>query len=151
MKTKQSSLLAILILLIAVSPFCTNNSTKEEHLQQLLAAVPESVGFSSERLARVDSIVNDYIIRDCFPGAVALIARHGKIVYHKSFGTRDPAIQDTMLADDIFRIASMTKALTSVAVMMLYEEGHFLLDDPVSKFIPEFKYPQVTGWIPKKT
>ncbi|KPK84998.1 MAG: hypothetical protein AMS27_08540 [Bacteroides sp. SM23_62_1] len=128
---------------MAVTSSCTNNLQKEERPQQLEPAVPESVGFSSERLACIDSVVNDYINRECFPGAVALIARHGRIVYHKSFGMRDPAIQDAMQPDDIFRIASMTKALTSVAVMMLYEEGHFLLDDPVSKYIPEFKKPQV--------
>lgn len=143
MKTILLRIQAILILLIAVTSSCTNNSTKEEPSQQLEPAMPESVGFSSERLAHIDSVVNDYISRKCFPGAVAFIARHGKIVYHKSFGMRDPAIQDSMQTDDIFRIASMTKALTSVAVMMLYEEGYFLLDDPVSKYIPEFKNPKV--------
>ncbi len=143
MKKAFFRILVILIFLIAVTSSCTNNSTKEEHQQQLVTAVPESVGFSSERLARIDSVVNDYISRDCFPGAVAFIARHGKIVYYKSFGMRDPVTQDTMQKDDIFRIASMTKALASVAVMMLYEEGHFLLDDPVSKYIPEFRNPRV--------
>jgi len=143
MKTIHSRIQAILILLVAVTSSCTNNSIKEEHPQQLITAEPESAGFSSERLARIDSLVNDYINRDCFPGAVAFIARHGKIVYHKSFGLRDPVTQDVMQTDDIFRIASMTKALASVAVMMLYEEGHFLLDDPVSKYIPEFKNPKV--------
>jgi CubicO group peptidase (beta-lactamase class C family) len=134
---------AILIVMIAVTFSCTNNSSKEEVPQRLVTAKPESVGFSSERLARIDSMVNNYIDRECFPGAVAFIARHGKIVYHKSFGMRDPATQDVMQKDDIFRIASMTKALTSVAVMMLYEEGHFLLDDRISKYIPEFKNPRV--------
>ena len=67
--------------------------------------------FQTERLARIDSVVNDYIDRECFPGAVAFIARHGKIVYYKSFGMRDPATQDPMEKDDIFRIASMTKGI----------------------------------------
>jgi CubicO group peptidase (beta-lactamase class C family) len=146
MKSTLSRILVILITVIAVSSSCINKSTREEACkppQEMVAAEPESAGFSTERFARIDSVVNDYIARECFPGAVAFIARHGKIVYYKSFGMRDPAAQDPMEKDDIFRIASMTKALTSVAVMMLYEEGRFLLDDPVSKYIPEFKNPQV--------
>jgi CubicO group peptidase (beta-lactamase class C family) len=146
MKTKLSGTLAVLIVIMAVSFSCKNNSKNENVCtpqQQLVQAEPEQAGFSTERLARIDSVVNDYIDRECFPGAVAFIARHGKIVYYKSFGMRDPAAQDPMEKDDIFRIASMTKGLTSVAVMMLYEEGRFLLDDPVSKYIPEFKNPQV--------
>ena len=146
MKATISKILAILIVFITVYYSCTNSSTREdacESPQELVAAEPESVGFSTERLARIDTVVNDYITKECFPGAVAFIARHGKIVYYKSFGMRDPAAQDPMEKDDIFRIASMTKGMTSVAVMMLYEEGRFLLDDPVSKYIPEFKNPQV--------
>ena len=77
------------------------------------------------------------------PGMVALIARHGKIAYHKSFGKMDLKNNKNMSKDAIFRIASMTKAITSVAIMTLYEEGHFLLTDPVSKYIPEFKNPKV--------
>jgi CubicO group peptidase (beta-lactamase class C family) len=146
MNSKLSRIIPMLIVLYSVSFSCTTNSTKEEvskPIQQLVAVQPESVGFSSERLARIDSVVNEYIEKDYIPGAVAFIARQGKIVYYKSFGMRDPETQDSMEKDDIFRIASMTKALASVAVMMLYEEGHFLLDDPVSKYIPEFKNPQV--------
>jgi CubicO group peptidase (beta-lactamase class C family) len=146
MKTTLSRILVILFTVIAVSSSCTNKSTREETCkppQELVAAEPESTGFSTERLARIDSVVIDYLARECFPGAVAFIARHGKIVYYKSFGMRDPETKDPMEKDDIFRIASMTKALASVATMMLYEEGYFLLDDPVSKFIPEFKNPQV--------
>jgi CubicO group peptidase (beta-lactamase class C family) len=146
MKTIQFKTLAFLFIVAAVFTSCNNSSkinNPENTTQQLVAARPESVGFSSERLTRIDSVVNNYIDRDCFPGAVAFIARHGKIVYYKSFGMRDPETKDPMEKDDIFRIASMTKALASVATMMLYEEGYFLLDDPISKFIPEFKNPQV--------
>jgi CubicO group peptidase (beta-lactamase class C family) len=146
MKTLQFKTLAFFFIIVAVFTSCNNNRTNnntDTTRQQLITAVPESVGFSSERLTRIDSVVNDYINRDCFPGAVVFIARHGKIVYYKSFGMRDPETQDWMKKDDIFRIASMTKALASVATMMLYEEGYFLLDDPISKFIPEFKNPQV--------
>lgn len=146
MKYLLFRIFAILIVFSAVHFSCTNSSSKENTSnppQQLIADQPESVGFSSERLARIDSVVNEYIERDYIPGAVGFIARHGKIVYYRSFGLRDPETEDPMEKDDIFRIASMTKALTSVAVMMLYEEGCFLLDDPVSKYIPEFKNPQV--------
>jgi CubicO group peptidase (beta-lactamase class C family) len=146
MKVLQFKTVAVFIIISVIFTSCKNNSTNHSTdiaRQQLVAAEPESVGFSSGRLARIDTVVNDYIKRECFPGAVAFIARHGKIVYYKSFGIRDLAAQDPMEKDDIFRMASMTKALASVAVMMLYEEGYFLLDDPVSKFIPEFKNPQV--------
>lgn len=77
------------------------------------------------------------------PGVVALVARHGKIIYHKAFGKADNAGNRPLNPDDIFRIASQTKAITATAVMMLWEEGKFQLDDPISKFIPEFKNPQV--------
>ncbi len=77
------------------------------------------------------------------PGLVALVARHGKIVYHKAFGLADNAANRPLKRDDIFRIASQTKAVTATAVLMLWEEGKFRLDDPISKYIPEFKNPQV--------
>ena len=146
MKNLPFKTLAIFCTVAVVFASCSNNSTNknpDNARQQLIAAEPESVGFSSDRLAWIDSVVNGYIGRDCFPGAVAFIARHGNIVYYKSFGMRDPETKDPMEKDEIFRIASMTKALASVATMMLYEEGYFLLDDPISKFIPEFKNPQV--------
>jgi CubicO group peptidase (beta-lactamase class C family) len=146
MKTTLLKVSAVLIIISAVNCSCDHNPDKKDISappRELVIADPEEAGFSSERLARIDKVVNDYIERDCFPGAVGFIARHGKIVYYKSFGMRDPVTQDPMEKDDIFRIASMTKALASVAAMMLYEEGYFLLDDPVSKYIPEFKNPQV--------
>jgi CubicO group peptidase (beta-lactamase class C family) len=77
------------------------------------------------------------------PGVVALVARHGKIVYHKAFGLADNASQRALQKDDIFRIASQSKAITATAVMILWEEGRFRLDDPISKYIPEFKKAQV--------
>ncbi|GAB5558471.1 MAG: serine hydrolase domain-containing protein [Synoicihabitans sp.] len=82
-------------------------------------------------------MIEDAIAQEQIPGAVALIARHGKVAYAKAFGSADP--QGTPLATDaIFRIASQTKAITATAVLMLWEEGHFRLDDPVEKFLPEF-------------
>lgn len=99
---------------------------------------PESAGFSPPRLARIDTILQGYVDRKEVPGVVALIARHGKVVYHKSFGHRDVESGRPMSTDVIFRIASMTKPITSVAAMILWEEGRFQLRAPVSKFLPEF-------------
>ncbi|MFN0181545.1 MAG: serine hydrolase domain-containing protein [Gemmatimonadales bacterium] len=100
---------------------------------------PEVVGFSTARLARIDTAVTEWVAKGEIPGAVALVARHGTIVYHQAIGYDDVAAKTPLAKDAIFRIASQSKAITSVAVMMLYEEGKFALDDPVSKFIPAFK------------
>jgi len=94
---------------------------------------------SKERLLRVDQALEKAIAEQRIPGAVALVARRGRIVYHKAFGLADHASRRPLKRDDIFRIASQTKAITATAVMILWEEGRFQLDDPVSKFIPEFK------------
>jgi len=111
--------------------------------QGLPTAAPNEVGLSSDRLERINKYLQETIDNDLIPGAVALIARHGKIAYLESFGMADIEANKPMKTDAIFRIASMTKAITSVAVMMLYEQGHFLLTDPISKYIPEFKDPKV--------
>ena len=105
----------------------------------LSVANPESAGMSSERLARIDAMLQEKIDRGVIPGAVALVARNGKIVYLKAFGHSDTPAGEKMETGDIFRIASQTKAITATAVMMLWEEGKFNLDDPISKYIPEFK------------
>ena len=104
---------------------------------------PDSVGMSAERLARIDKMCEQAVSRGVVPGIVALVARHGTIVYHKAFGLADNATKRELKSDDIFRIASQTKAVTATAVMMLWEEGAFKLDDPISKFIPEFKDPKL--------
>ena len=122
---------------------CSQPANVPIHHVVLVPASPESVGMSSDRLSRIDNLMEEYMQHDWIPGAVTLIARHGKIVHHKSYGQRDMEASDPLEKDDIFRIASMTKAITSMAVMMLYEEGKFLLSDPVSKYIPEFATPEV--------
>ncbi len=104
---------------------------------------PEENGFSVERLRRIDQTVNEYVAKSYIPGAVALIVRNGKIVYEKSFGYSDVETKTTLKNDNIFRIASQSKAITALAVMMLWEEGKFLLDEPISKYIAEFKNPKV--------
>ena len=111
--------------------------------QQLVEAPAESVGMSSERLKRIDKVLQNYIDKQQVAGAVAIIVRNGKIVYYKGIGTDDRDASTPIKRDAIFRIASQTKAITSTAIMMLYEEGKFLLDEPVSKYIPSFKNPQI--------
>ena len=104
----------------------------------LPTAKPEEVGLSQAALDRLSEALNERIASGHIPGAVALIARHGKVAYHKSFGRQDPASDKPMGTDAIFRIYSMTKAIVSVGVMMLWEEGRLLLGDPISKYIPAF-------------
>lgn len=134
-------LLAGLILLPPLSQSASAASARRS--PSLKEAAPAPVGISAERLARIDAMCEQAIRDGDVPGIVALVARHGKIVYHKAFGMADNTAGRTLRRDDIFRIASQSKAITSTAVMMLWEEGRFQLDDPISKFIPDFKNPQV--------
>ena len=105
----------------------------------LSPAPPATVGISDKRLKRIDAMLKKAVKYGDIPGAVALIARDGKIVFHSAYGLADNSAGIKIYNDAIFRIASQTKAITSTAVMMLWEEGKFKLDDPVSKYIPEFK------------
>jgi CubicO group peptidase (beta-lactamase class C family) len=100
---------------------------------------PEVVGLSTERLGRIGEVMQRYVDDGRLGGAVTLVARNGKVAHLQSYGRIDPATGAAMPPDAIFRIASQTKAVTSVAVMILFEEGKLLLGDPVSKYIPEFK------------
>lgn len=100
--------------------------------------VAASPAFDAARLARIDSMVIRLVSRQKLPGAVVMLVKDGAIAYHKAFGFRDMTTKSPLRRDDIFRIASQTKAITSLAAMMLYEEGKFQLDDPISTFLPEF-------------
>jgi CubicO group peptidase (beta-lactamase class C family) len=111
--------------------------------QDLPPGKPESVGLSTERLERIATAVQHEIDDKRIAGAVTLVIRHGHVAWFKSQGMMDREAAKPMRPDAMFRICSMTKPITSVAVMMLYEEGRFLLDDPVSKYLPEFKNPKV--------
>ena len=102
-------------------------------------ANPAAVGFDAARLARLDAVIQAQVDQKKIAGVVLYAARDGKEVRHRGYGMRDIEAGKTMTTDAIFRIASMSKAVTTTAVMMLYEEGRFLLHDPVSKYIPEFK------------
>jgi CubicO group peptidase (beta-lactamase class C family) len=111
--------------------------------QDLPKTKPEAEGFSSERLERIGTAVQHSIDDKRVAGAVTLVMRHGNVVWFKGQGMMDREANKAMATDALFRICSMTKPITSTAVMMLYEEGKFLLDDPVSKYLPEFKNPKV--------
>jgi len=107
--------------------------------QDLPTAKPESVGLSAERLERIGTAVQKSVDDKRIAGAVTLVVRRGHVAWFKAQGMADREAGKPMRTDSIFRICSMTKPITSVAVMMLYEQGHFLLGDPVSKYLPEFK------------
>ncbi len=104
----------------------------------LPTAKPEHVGLSAARLDRLSDALRRQIDRAHIPGAVALIARNDRVAYFESFGARDPIAGDAMPKDALFRIYSMTKPIVSVAAMMLWEEGRFLLNQPVGAYLPEF-------------
>ncbi|AWW31747.1 serine hydrolase [Echinicola strongylocentroti] len=110
---------------------------------RLTEADPSSVGMSAERLDKISKMLEGEVDAGNIPGAVALVAKDGKIVLHEAFGMANNATGKAMQKNTIFRIASQTKAITSTAVMMLWEEGRFRLDDPISKYIPAFKNPQI--------
>ncbi|HWP99489.1 MAG TPA: serine hydrolase domain-containing protein [Vicinamibacterales bacterium] len=105
----------------------------------LPAAQPAALGFSPERLARIDAVMQEYVDRGRIAGVVTLVARGGRTVHLEAYGWRDRERRDPMRPDTIFRIASMTKAVTSVAAMMLVEEGRLALGSRVSEFVPAFK------------
>jgi CubicO group peptidase (beta-lactamase class C family) len=126
--------------LIALASFAV---TAQQPAAPPAAATPASVGVSAERLSRLHAGMQGFIDRKEAGGIVTLIARDGKVVDVHASGFQDVAAKTPMKTDTIFRIASMTKPITSVAVMMLYEEGKLLLTDPVSKFIPAFKSSRV--------
>ena len=111
--------------------------------QQLPADSPEHAGFSQDALARIAPRIQKHIEENRITGATGLIARHGKVVYFETYGVMDRENSKPMPKDAIFRIYSMTKAVTGVAVMILHDQGKFSLDDPVAKFLPEFASPKV--------
>jgi CubicO group peptidase (beta-lactamase class C family) len=111
--------------------------------QTLPSVPPESVGISAGRLSRLNAVLEKYVQESRIAGAVTYVARYGKVVHHQAYGMRDIENKRPMTADTFFRIASQTKAVTSVAVMILVEEGAVRLADPVSKFLPAFQQTMV--------
>ncbi len=142
-KFPQSMKRLFLISFVAFIVCSAAGQGKSAHPVIVPAVNPEAAGFSSDRLKRIDTMLQGYVNRERVNGVVGLLIRDGKIAYYKSFGYDDMTAKTPMKKDAIFRIASQTKAITSVAVMILYEEGKFNLDDPISNYIPEFKNPKV--------
>jgi len=138
---KTLNLLFIVLIVFISTGIAQTKSIKKS--PGLTEAAPESVGISAERLARIDQMCVDAVKKGDLPGIVSLVTRNGKIVHWKAYGMANNQENKALKRDDIFRIASQTKAITATAVMMLWEEGKFQLDDPISKYIPEFKNPQV--------
>jgi CubicO group peptidase (beta-lactamase class C family) len=129
---KKTYFLAVALLVF------TTTSAWAQKAAVLTNSAAEEAGFDSRRLERLDVAMNEWANKQWMNGGVALIAKDGKIVYYKSVGYNNIETKEKLKADGIFRIASQTKAITSVAIMMLYEEGKLLLTDPVSKYIPSF-------------
>jgi len=127
MKTKITWLATLLVLLTAALA----------HAQGLPTAKPEQVGLSSERLGRLMTTLRNDVEKGEIPGAIVLVARHGRVAWFEAVGMRDPQTKTPMTKDTIFRIYSMTKPITSVAAMILVEDGKLALGDPVSKYIPQ--------------
>ena len=123
--------------LLKLSLFALGLSFSTASLAQTTAS-PESVGLSSERLARIDDVMTQYMANDYISGAITAVARHGETVHFSSQGYMDRENEIDMRDDAIFRMASMSKPVTGVAILMMLEEGKLRLEDPVSKFIPEF-------------
>ncbi|WP_321343585.1 serine hydrolase domain-containing protein [uncultured Draconibacterium sp.] len=132
-------LFSLCIFVLSVTNAQTSSIKTSHKLEEM---APQSAGISAERLARIDKMCEEEVAKGNLPGIVSLVARNGKIVHWKAYGVANEA-GDKMERDAIFRIASQSKAITSTAVMMLWEEGKFQLDDPISKYIPEFKNQQI--------
>ncbi len=132
-------------ILIALLTFCllgiTCDTATRDNVQarNLAPAAPEDVGMSSQRLSRVSSAMQELVDDGKLAGIVIMVARYGKIVHFATFGHQEISSDTPMTKDSIVRIYSMSKPITGVALMMLYEEGKFRLSDPVVKYIPEFK------------
>ena len=125
--------------LFLVTVFLAASAAWASAPEPLPRAQPEEVGMSSERLARLTAGLKSYTDQGKVVGSVALVARRGKLVYLEAFGERDREAHAPMRTDSIFRIASQTKAIVVTGAMLLVEQGKLLLNDPVSKYIPEFK------------
>jgi CubicO group peptidase (beta-lactamase class C family) len=132
--TQQLKTLLLAVLLLTCVPLTAG---------EVPTVKPETVGLSSKKLEKVDTIVEGLIASNRLAGATVIILRHGRVAYFKAFGEMDRERKKPMRKDAIFRIYSMSKAITTAAAMMLWEEKKFGLDDPLSKHLPEYRNPKV--------
>lgn len=142
-RAQHCSLILIAALLLPTSRPLGAQQAVANPPATLALAKPESVGFSSERLERLHELLQRAVDSRQLPGAVTLLARHGKVIDYRAYGFRDAAANVPMTKDTIFRAFSMTKPITGVAMMILYEQGKWLPSDPIAKFIPEFAHLKV--------
>jgi CubicO group peptidase (beta-lactamase class C family) len=130
---------ASLFVLSLVMCGCSKQSEQSKAADQTVAiSKPEPVGFSTERLEALHTLMQQAVDRKQVSGAVTILARHGKVVDYRAYGQKDIASGAPMTKDAIFRLYSMTKPVTGVAMMILYEQGKWLPRDPIAKYIPEF-------------
>lgn len=130
---------SVLLILAAAAAISASAAT-------LAVSKAEDVGISAERLKRIHPMIQSHIDAKDFSGAVTLVARKGKVVHFEAHGLADVEAGKAMKTDTLFRLASMTKPLTAVSILMLVEEGKLVISDPVSKFIPEYRNPKVAMW-----
>ena len=131
-------LLSAILALATLSPLVATTQESAPRVSSGRAG-PGASAFVPDRLTRIDAFVERMMAEGKIPGAVVMIVRDGEVALHRAYGYRDLSTRAPLRTDDIFRIASQTKAVTSLAVMMLWEEGRFQLDDPIAKYIPAFK------------
>jgi CubicO group peptidase (beta-lactamase class C family) len=141
--SSQALLAVLLIAFGAAQAQSQKPAVKTAGTLDLSLTKPESVGFSSERLERLHALMQGVVDQKQIPGIVTILARHGKVVDYRAYGQRDMASGAPMTKDAIFRDFSMTKPVTGVAMMILYEQGKWLPMDPISKYIPEFAHLKV--------
>jgi CubicO group peptidase (beta-lactamase class C family) len=148
MKTKSLRFAGTLVAILLVA-FSANYVHAQQSPNNAPAPIdlslnkPESVGFSSERLERLHALMQQTVDQKQLPGAVTILARHGKVIDYRAYGVKDLASGAPLTKDAIFRAFSMTKPITAVAMMQLYEQGKWLPSDPIAKFIPEFAHLKV--------
>jgi CubicO group peptidase (beta-lactamase class C family) len=141
-----AAILAGIMLAFSTSPSLAQKSHAQQparHTLDMTLVKPEAVGFSPERLERLHEIMKQTVDKKEIAGIVTILARHGKVVDYRTYGQRDMASGAAITKDTIFRDYSMTKPVTGVAMMILYEQGKWLPSDPISKFIPEFEHLKV--------
>jgi len=137
---------ARLLLACAALALCTHPSPAQQPVRRTIdmtVVKPELEGFSSERLERLHALIQQAVDKKQVAGMVTILARHGKIVDYRTYGQRDMASSAPMTKDTIFRDYSMTKPVTGVAMMLLYEQGKWMPSDPIAKYIPEFAHLKV--------
>src|ERR1035438_5445803 len=140
-RTIGRAALAAILLALCVPPTLAQQAPRPA--SDLTVTSPEAVGFSTQRLERLHALMQQAVDQKQIAGIVTTLARHGKVIDYRTYGQRDMASGAPMTKDVIFRDFSMTKPVTGVAMMILYEEGKWLPSDPIAKYIPEFAHLKV--------